>query len=56
MNEINTNGKVSNERANEIFENLYNNLQKTDSDYYEQYYNLKQDLKNTKLFIPDNVN
>lgn len=56
INEINKNdGKVSKEKADELFENLYSNLVKTDSDYYNQYKELKNDLRKTKLFVPDNV-
>lgn len=56
INEINNNnGKVSKEKADELFENLYGKLVKTDSDYYNQYKDLKEDLRKTKLFVPENV-
>ncbi len=56
INEINNNnGKVSKEKADELFENLYGKLVKTDSDYYNQYKALKEDLRKTKLFVPENV-
>lgn len=56
INEINNNnGKVSKEKADELFENLYDKLVKTDSDYYNQYKDLKEDLRKTKLFVPENV-
>lgn len=55
INEINNNGKISKEKADELFENLYSKLTKTDSDYYNQYKDLKEDLRKTKLFVPKNV-
>lgn len=56
INEINNNdGKVSKEKADELFENLYSKLVKTDSDYYNRYKDLKDDLRKTKLFVPENV-
>lgn len=56
INEINNNdGKVSKEKADELFENLYSKLVKTDSDYYNQYKDLKENLRKTKLFVPENV-
>ena len=56
INEINNNdGKVSKEKADELFDNLYSKLVKTDSDYYNQYKDLKEDLRKTKLFVPENV-
>ena len=56
IHEINNNdGKVSKEKADELFDNLYSKLVKTDSDFYEQYKNLKDDLRKTKLYVPENV-
>lgn len=56
INEINNNdGKVSKEKADELFDNLYSKLVKTDSDYYNQYKDLKDDLRKTKIFVPENV-
>ncbi|MCR5145971.1 MAG: hypothetical protein K6B70_01285 [Clostridia bacterium] len=56
INEINNNdGKVSKEKADELFDNLYSKLVKTDSDFYEQYKDLKDDLRKTKLYVPENV-
>lgn len=56
INEINNNdGKVSKEKADELFDNLYSRLLKTDSDFYEQYKDLKEDIRKTKLFVPENV-
>lgn len=56
INEINNNGgKVSKEKADEIFENFYSKLVKSDSDYYNQYKDLKEDLRKTKLFVPETV-
>lgn len=56
INEINNNdGKVSKEKADELFDNLYSKLVKTDSDYYNQYKDLKEELRKTKLYVPENV-
>lgn len=55
INEIQNNGKITTEKSNELFEELYSNLLKTDSDYYEQYKDLKTELRNTKFFVSENV-
>lgn len=55
INEINNNGKISKEKADELFDNLYSKLTKTDSDYFNKYKDLKENLRKTKIFVPKNV-
>lgn len=46
---------ISQETVNRIFEKLYTKMKKIDTDYFEQYKELKSDIRNTKLYVPENI-
>lgn len=54
-NDIQNNGKLSKEQTNNYFNELYDNLKKIDTAYYDEYKDVKKDIQNTKFYIPDNV-
>lgn len=54
-NDIQNNGKLSKEQTNNYFNELYDNLKKIDTAYYDEYKDVKRDIQNTKFYIPDNV-
>lgn len=53
--DIQQNGSLTKEKADSYFNELYNNLVKIDTLYYDTYKDLKDDIKNTKLYISDSI-
>lgn len=53
--EVINNGKLTEQRKNELFDEMYSNLVVEDKQYYEDYKGLLQDLKDTKFIVPDSV-
>lgn len=49
------NGKLTKEKTNQYFNELYDNMIKIDSLYYDTYKDLKDNLKSTKLYISDSI-
>lgn len=53
--DIQNNGTLSKEKTDMYFNELYNNLVKLDTDYYDTYKDVKNEIRQTKLYIPENV-
>lgn len=53
--DIQQNGSLSKEKADTYFDELYNNLIKIDSLYYDTYKEVKDNIRNTKLYISDSI-
>ena len=53
--DIQQNGSLTKEKVDSYFNELYNNLVKIDTLYYDTYKDLKDDIKNTKLYISDSI-
>lgn len=53
--DIQQNGVLSKEKADKYFDELYNNLVKIDSLYYDEYKEVKDNIRNTKLYISDSI-
>lgn len=54
-NDIEQNGNLTKEIKDTYFNELYNNLVKIDTDYYDMYKDLKDEIRNTKLYISDSI-
>lgn len=55
QNDIISNGKLNDEQINNYFNELYDNLKKIDTVYYDEYKEVKKVIKNTKFYIPENI-
>lgn len=55
QNDIIDNGKLNNEQINKYFNELYDNLKKIDTAYYDEYKDVKEDIKNIRFYVPENV-
>lgn len=53
--DIRQNGKLTKEKTAKYFNELYDNLVKIDTLYYDTYKDLKDNLKSTKLYISDSI-
>lgn len=53
--EYKTNKNISEEKKNDFFEKIYSNLIKYDNDYAEQYKDLKKELRDTKLYVDEDI-
>lgn len=53
--DIQQNGPLSKEKADTYFDELYDNLVKIDSLYYDEYKEVKDNIRNTKLYISDSI-
>lgn len=53
--DIRQNGKLTKEKTDQYFNELYDNLVKIDTLYYDEYKDLKNNLKSTKLYISDSI-
>ena len=53
--DIRQNGKLTKEKTDKYFNELYDNLVKIDTLYYDTYKDLKDNLKSTKLYISDSI-
>lgn len=53
--ELTKKGNLTAEKTKEYFDKLYNNLVKIDTLYYDTYKNVKDDIRNTKIYISDSI-
>ena len=53
--DIANNGTLSTEQKNSYFNELYDNLVKIDTEYYDTYKDVKNDIRKTKLFIDNTI-
>lgn len=53
--DITNNGTLSTEQKNSYFNELYDNLVKIDTEYYDTYKDVKNDIRKTKLFIDNTI-
>lgn len=53
--DIRQNEKITKEQKDKYFNDLYNNLVKIDTQYYDTYKDVKDNIRNTKLYISDNI-
>ena len=53
--DIQRNGTLTNEKRTSYFNNLYDNLIKIDTQYYDTYKDVKENILNTKLYVSDAI-
>jgi hypothetical protein len=53
--DIQRNGTLTNEKRTSYFNNLYDNLIKIDTQYYDTYKEVKENILNTKLYVSDAI-